>query len=76
MDKLRSYVGKWVIVHYEQYSMQREEVGKLSDIGNSIVLDTFSGSFEKGCLPSASTIPLSDIIRVYNIKCEVIYENK
>ncbi len=76
-NKMKNYVGDWVIVHYEQYGMKKQEVGKLSKVGDKvIVLDAFTGSFEKGCLASASSIPLDVVNKVFNKKCEVIYESE
>ena len=80
-NKLEDHVGEWVIVHNIEYGQKRTEVGKLSDVRESgIALDTFNGSFGKGCLASLSTLPFdsgksSSIDKVYNTDCEVIYEN-
>jgi hypothetical protein len=79
-NKLKENIGKWVIVHGTQYGQKINEIGKLSDVSEvAIFLDTFSGSFEKGCLASSTNLPYDSgrysIDKVYNINLEVIYEN-
>ena len=76
-NRMKDYLNDWVIVHYEQYGTPRQEVGKLSYVGDEgIGLDISIGSFKKGCLPSVSTFPLDMVEKVYNKKCEVIYESE
>jgi len=79
-EKLEKYLNDWVIVHTLEYGHKKIEVGKLSGIGeNGISLDTFSGSFERGCLVGLLTLPYdsrqSSIYRIYNKECEIVYEN-